>query len=70
MLDGKLAYNYNPPQYPVDSNLASTMDLDKSGLHLKNLIEFFRKQLDRFVDVALADRAREFCQDLLQRDSI
>lgn len=70
VLDGKLEYNYNPPQYAVNSNLTSTMDLDKSGLHLKNLINFFRKQLDRFENAALAEKARDFCQDLSQRDSI
>lgn len=70
VLDGKLEYNYNPPYYAVDSNLTSTMDLDKSGLHLRNLIDFFGKQLDRCENVALAKKAREFCQDLLQRDSI
>lgn len=70
VLDGKLEYNYNPPQYAVNSNLTSTMNLAKSGSHLKNLIQFFRKQLDRCENAALTDKVHEFCQDLAQRDSI
>ncbi|KAG4077552.1 hypothetical protein HA402_002979 [Bradysia odoriphaga] len=69
VLNGKLEYNYNPPKCAVDVNLTSTMDLDKSGMHLENLIRFFQKQLDRCEDAALAAKARAFCQDLLQRDS-
>lgn len=72
VLSGKMEYNYNPPQTVVDSNLTSTMDLDKSGLHLKNLIKFFMKQLDLIenTEATLAHRVRDFCEDLLNRDSI
>ncbi len=72
VLDGKMEYNYNPPQSIVNPDMASTMDLDKSGLHLKNLINFFIKQLDRIenIDSTLTEKARDFCQDLLKRDSI
>lgn len=70
VLDGKLEYNYNPPQCIVDSNLTSTMDLAKSGMHLTNLINYFRQQLDRCENAVLRETAREFCRDLLQRDSI
>ncbi len=70
VLNGKLEYNYNPPKCDVDKNLTSTMDLDGSGIHLVNLISFFRKQLDRCGNAALAEEASAFCQDLLQRDSL
>lgn len=70
VLDGKIEYNYNPPQSIVNSNLSSTMDLEKSGIHLRNLINFFLEQLDRIEDneVDLVKKARDFCQDLLKRD--
>jgi hypothetical protein len=45
------------------------MDLNKSGLHLKNLINFFLEQLDRMEDI-FVKKARDFCEDLLKRDSI
>ncbi|CAF1110766.1 unnamed protein product [Rotaria sordida] len=72
ILDGKMEYNYNPPQSIVNSDLSSTMNLDKSELHLKNLINFFLAQLDRIknVETVLVKKARDFCQDLLKRDSI
>jgi hypothetical protein len=69
ILDGKIEFNYNPPRHTVDPNLASTMDLNKSGLHLKNLINFFLEQLDRMEDI-FVKKARDFCEDLLKRDSI
>ena len=67
-----MEYNYNPPQSIVNSDLSSTMNLDKSELHLKNLINFFLAQLDRIknVETLLVKKARDFCQDLLKRDSI
>lgn len=46
ILDGKMEYNYNPPQSIVNSSLSSTMNLTKSDLHLTNLINFFLQQLD------------------------
>ena len=71
ILDGKIEYNYNPPRSTVDANLASTMDLNKSELHLKNLIDFFHKQLDRMEnnEEILVKNARDFCRDLLKRDA-
>ncbi|KAJ6640601.1 hypothetical protein Bhyg_05532 [Pseudolycoriella hygida] len=68
VLEGKWDYNYNPPHSDVASSLTSTMDLDRAGFHLKNLVNFFRKQLDRCEDEVLREKARAFCQDLLQRD--
>jgi hypothetical protein len=72
ILDGKIEHNYNPPQSIVNPNLSSTMDLEKSGLHLRNLVNFFLGQLDRMGDneVVLVKKARDFCQDLSKRDSI
>lgn len=72
LLDGKIEYNYNPPQQPIHPNLASTMDLDKTVDHLKNLIDFFYEQLDRLGDNEkfLREKARNFCEDLMKRDSI
>jgi len=72
ILDGKIEYNYNPPQSIVNPNLSSTMDLDKSGQHLRNLINFFLEQLHRMGDneVILVKKARDFCQDLSKRNSI
>jgi len=72
ILDGKIEYNYNPPQSIVNPNLSSTMDLEKSGLHLRNLVNFFLEQLDRMGDneVVLVKKTRDFCQDLSKRDSI
>ena len=72
LLDGQIEYNYNPPQPAVDPSLVSTMDLDKSGVHLKKLIHFFLEQLDRMKDnqEILVQKARDFCDDLLQRDSL
>ena len=72
ILDGKIEYNYNPPQSIVNPNFVSTMDLNKSGIHLKNLINFFLEQLDRMEDNEdiLVKKARDFCKDLLKRDSI
>lgn len=70
VLNGNMEYNYNPPQTVVDPNLTSTMDLDKSGLHLQNLINFFMKKLDQIerTEGTLTKRGRDFCQDLLNRD--
>ncbi|CAF2589437.1 unnamed protein product [Rotaria sp. Silwood2] len=72
VLDGKMAYNYNPPQSIVNPDLSSTMNLDKSGSHLKNLISFFLAQLNRLehIEAILIKKARDFCQDLLKRDSL
>lgn len=72
VVSGRMEYNYNPPQSVVDSNLTSTMDLERSGLHLRNLIKFFMKQLDQIesTEATLTKRVRGFCQDLLNRDSV
>jgi hypothetical protein len=72
ILDGKIEYNCNPPQSIVNPNLMLTMDLNKSGVHLKNLMNFFFEQLDRMEnnEEILVKKARDFCQDLLKRDSI
>jgi hypothetical protein len=72
ILDGKIEYNHNLPQSIVNPNLMSTMDLNKSGVHLKNLMNFFFEQLDRMEnnEEILVKKARDFCQDLLKRDSI
>jgi hypothetical protein len=72
ILDGKIEYNYNPPQSIVNPNLVSTIDLDKSESHLRNLVNFFLEQLDRAEgqEIVLVKKAREFCQDLIKRDSI
>ncbi|CAF3681608.1 unnamed protein product [Rotaria sp. Silwood1] len=51
VLNGKMEYNYNPPQSIVNPDLSSTMNLDKSGLHLKNLINLFLEQLDRIENI-------------------
>jgi hypothetical protein len=67
-----MAYNYNPPQSIVNSDLSSTMNLATSDLHLTHLINFFLKQLDRIenTEPALVTKVRHFCQDLVKRDSI
>lgn len=74
VLNGKMEYNYNPPNSEVDPNLTATMDLETSGIHLKNLIEFFMKQLDRIesaeVKLINVNSVRNFCQHILSRDSI
>ncbi len=72
VLDGKMAYNYNPPQSIVNSDLSSTMNLATSHLHLTHLINFFLQQLDRIENIEpdLVTKVRHFCQDLVKRDSI
>ena len=72
VLDGNIEYNYNPPNSAVDSSLSSTMELSKSALHMKRLINFFLEQLDKTskTDRFMAVTAHKFCQLLLQRDSI
>ena len=72
ILDGKIEYNYNPPQMTVDSHLVSTMNLNESGNHLKKLIDFFFEQLDRMGEEQkiLVEKTRHFCQDLLKRESL
>ncbi|CAM2702556.1 unnamed protein product [Rotaria socialis] len=72
VLDGKMEYNYNPPKSTVNPDLSSTMNLDESEVHLKNLIKFFLQQLDRIEndEELMVKTARNFCQDLMKRDSI
>ena len=72
LLDGKIEYNYNPPQSIVNPNLVSTIDLDKSENHLRNLINCFLQQLDRVdeKEMTLVENTRAFCQDLIRRESI
>ncbi|UJR29114.1 hypothetical protein I4U23_010328 [Adineta vaga] len=72
VLDGKMEYNYNPPQSKVDPGLASSMDLTKSDISMKNLIDFFLHQLDRMDnnDTVSKEKARNFCNDLMKRDFI
>lgn len=72
LLDGKIEYNYNPPQSIVDQNFASTMDLNQTKDHLKKLIDLFLKQFDRMEDqqMNLIKNARSFCDDLMKRECI
>lgn len=71
VLDEKMEYNYNPPNSVVDSDLASTMDLNGAEFHLKKLIQFFVQQLHR-VDPSqspMCQKAELFCEALLKRSS-
>lgn len=72
ILNGNIEYNYNPPQSIVNVNLSSTMDLEKSGIHLTNLINSFLEQLNRIADneIVFVKKVYDFCQDLLKRDSL
>ena len=67
-----MEYNYSPPQSIVNPDLSSTMDLNKSESHIKNLINFFFQQLDRIdkTESIMIEKARGFCQDLLKRNSM
>lgn len=72
VLSGRMEYNYNPPQSKVNPNLASTMDLKKSGDHLHRLVDFFYEILSTMNanERDLVEKARAFCQYLLNRDSL
>ena len=72
VIDGRMEYNYNPPNSSVDPGLASTMNLNEAKSHLNNRVNFFLEQLDRIDkdETIVIEKARHFCADLLKRESI